>query len=184
MVERYRAPQWFGAGGLGALCLGLAVVPLAGEAEVLAGLGAFAVGLLGVGAGAWRSRLDHLPLDMAPVLACWNGPHERQLTARAWLGRGRRVDEVQFTVRAADRELEVLSHVGPALGCFQATFPSVDGPIEVHLRCRAGGRTYEHRRTYGTDQVIEGRFAPGFERRGQVWSWRHSDWPVVRSTVG
>lgn len=180
IIERFRAGTWLIGGLSVALAAGVSVVPLAGTAEIVAAIAAGIAGVTGIGAAAWRRRLDTLPLELAPVLARWEGPTGTQLTARAWLGRGRRLDRVRFEVTTDRGPVQVLAFDGPVIGPFQAVFEQVDAPVTVRVRGEAGGHPVHAERRFLPEEQVAGRFHAAFSCRKGRWRWRRDRWPGVR----
>lgn len=158
------------------------VVPLVGTAEIVAAVIAGLAGVGGLGAAVRRRALDQLPLQVAPVLASWEGPLGRQLTARAWLGRGRRLDRVRFEVRGEQGPVDVLAYNGPVLGPFQGVFPAVDGPVTVVVRGESAGRELVVEREFQPGEQVEGRFHPAFAVRDGRWRWDRAHWSQVEGS--
>lgn len=183
IVERFRAIHWLVAGLGASLVLGASVVPLVGGAELGAGIGAVLAGVLGVGGAFWRRRLEQLPLTIAPELADLETPMGRQLTVRAWLGRGRRLEQVRFEVLVDGAPLAVLSPEGPVVGCFQAVFPYVDGEVLVRIEGQGRDGKVSSERLFAGDARVQGRFAPGFSCSGGGWSWHRRDWARIQGTM-
>ena len=178
VIDRWTPAVWLGGGVLIAVLAGAAIVPLVGAAEWAAGGVAVIAALVGSGA-SWRKRaLDHLPLEFAPSLAEWEGPLGHHLTVRAWLGRGRRVDDLRIEVRAGDETLDVLAPGVPVVGCFHAVFPVVEGPVVVKVTGRNGGRSITGEVHYDADARVQGRFRPGFEI-AEGWRWKRREWSRV-----
>lgn len=181
IIERATARSWLIGGALVAAIAGASVLPLVGTAELVAGIVAAFAGIAGIGAAAWRRRLDVLPLEIAPVLARWEGPLGAQLTARAWMGRGKRLDRVRFEVRTESGALAVLAHDGPVIGPFQAVFEAVDQPVTVVVHAHDGESEVQVERHFDAADRIEGRFQPAFSVRKGQWRWRRERWSDVES---
>ena len=183
IVERLGVLQWLIAGAGAAIVLGAAVVPLVGPAELGAGIGAVAVGILGIGGALWRRRLERLPLTIAPVLADLETPMGRQLTVRAWVGRGRRLDRVHIEVLANGVPLSALAPTGPVVGCFQAVFPFVDDEVIVRIEGEGRDGPVRGEQRFPASARVQGRFAPGFSCDRTGWSWHRRDWARIQGTM-
>lgn len=182
IIERLGAWTWVAAGSTVAALAAASVVPLVGTAEIVAGIVATLAGLGGFAAAGWRRRLDTLPLELAPTLARWEGPLGDQLTTRAWLGRGRRLDRVRFEVSHEGGALKVLAHDGPAIGPCQGVFEAVEGPVTVVVHAEERGRSFRVERRFTSEEQISGRFQPGFTLRKGHWHWDREGWSRVRGS--
>lgn len=179
LVERRSVAFWLGIGVLGVVASLGATVVAVGVADAIAVVAAIVMGSGATGAAVLRRRLSALPLELAPTLASTEGARGSELTARGWLGRGRAVDSVEFTVSIAGEPVEVLALAGPAVGRFQVVFPAAPGDVEVTLVVVEAGKTRSVCRTYAESERSVGRFHPGV--RGRPLQFLPAEWGRVLS---